>query len=43
MSKVPSVLAIKKTPGRVGDHSASDIRLENDLVCNKAPVYKQII
>jgi hypothetical protein len=32
MSKVPSDLAIKNTPGLVGDHSASVKRLLNDFV-----------
>ncbi len=38
MSMVPSALAMKKTPGRVGDHSASLIRFENDLVWRSAPL-----
>jgi hypothetical protein len=32
MSKVPSDLAIKNTPGLVGDHSASVKRLLKDFV-----------
>ena len=39
-STVPSFLAIKKTPGLLGDHSASLIRLANGLVCKSGPVYK---
>jgi hypothetical protein len=39
-SIVPSFFAIKKTPGLVGDHSASLIRLENALVCKSGPVLK---
>ena len=41
MSMVPSDLAIKNTPGRDGDHSASQIRLVNVLVWRRAPVLKK--
>ncbi len=37
-STVPSYLAMKNTPGLVGDHSASHMRLENELVCSNGPV-----
>jgi hypothetical protein len=40
MSMVPLDLAMKNTPGLVGDHSASETRAENDLVCNRAPFFK---
>ena len=32
ISTVPSDLAIKNTPGLVGDHAASHIRFGNDFV-----------
>ena len=39
ISRVPSDLAMKKTPGLDGDHSASVTRFPNVLVCSNAPVF----
>jgi hypothetical protein len=39
ISRVPSDLAIKKTPGLEGDHSASVTRFPNVFVWSNAPVF----